>query len=249
MHRAVWALSLVAGGACQGSVTVTTQGPMVPHPGCAKASCGAVAHKGEPTSECPKLTISTFAVGGTRVAAGQATEHCSYEIENDKQTVANNLLCRSYLAGLPREHPYLYGFCSVDPTDGTVRLGIQRCSDTCTAATVTTIPVKELQSYAELGLTYYASVYPGQENCKGGACTDTIRHRRSDTLLTCDEGKANCYLQFAQDLRPGGSKSNGLSGGAIAGIAVGATAAVAAVAYWAWPRKAPWPAQGEAALM
>lgn len=105
---------------------------------------------------------------------------------------------------------------------------------------------------------------PKKDCCIGGNQIYTVDPGWSET--NCPPGDSLSEAECAADWNPPHSqcwdqkmfveyckcncpKSDGLGDGAIAGIAVGATAAVAVAAYCAWPRGAPWPAQGAAALM
>ncbi|MGB0549798.1 MAG: hypothetical protein ACPGR8_11775 [Limisphaerales bacterium] len=105
-----------------------------------------------------------------------------------------------------------YQYCGV--ADGIVFRGVQFCE--CAAGDVETLSVDFLRESYENGLLHYGSVYPGKQ-----------RSRRAAATVYCS-GTEQCKLAFDQRLDAQAS-DDGLSTGAIVGIAVAAAAVIIAV--------------------
>ena len=177
---------------------------LVPHPGCPLDTsldyCGL-------DLECPDDSWSKSH------DSTKNTYACSRLYDDEKSCVD---AIKNDLA-TPDAQNLQYTWCGVqinaDNTKQEVHRGMYKCS--CLANEVETLSLDFLKTSIQNGLIHYASIYPGK--------TGSSRMRRA-IEYTCPS-PTECKLGFDQPLTES-TDSSKLSGGAIAGIVLGAAAFV-----------------------
>lgn len=176
-----------------------TSAALVPHPGCPLFSkCG------KESITCPDTSWDSGYNSETSM------NFCLKEGYTDETTCVDSI--KSDLAE-PNDDDFQYTWCGVAEEGGSkvVYRGLYKCE--CEATDVETLSLEFLRTSIQQGLIHYASIYPGKPASN--------RMRRS-VDYTCPSGQTNCKLTFDQELKE--STTSKLSGGAIAGIVLGAAA-------------------------